>query len=172
MEKFDIYDDNRILTGKVKIKGEKCDMGENKLVVHICIFNSQGQLLIQHRQHNKKLYPDLWDLSVGGHTMAGESSRQSAERELKEELGIKYDFSNIRPSLTINFTHGFDDYYILKLDLDADKLTLQDEEVESVKWASLDEIIHLVNSKQFIPYTPHFIKLLFDMKNLDGVLYL
>ena len=26
MEKFDIYDDNRILTGKVKIKGEKCDI--------------------------------------------------------------------------------------------------------------------------------------------------
>ena len=170
MEKFDIYDDNRILTGKVKIKGEKCDIGENKLVIHICIFNKQDQLLIQHRQCTKKLYPNLWDLSVGGHTMAGESSRKSAERELKEELGIDYNFSNIRPSLTINFTHGFDDYYIIELDLDADKLTLQDEEVESVKWASLDEIISLIQNKQFIPYTPRFIELLFDMKNLDGVL--
>lgn len=39
---------------------------------------------------------------------------------------------------------AFMDVYYLKSDIDVNKLTLQDEEVESVKWLSIDEIKKLI----------------------------
>lgn len=60
----------------------------------------------------------MWDLSVGGSAIAGESSSQAAERELAEELGLKMDQSDVRPQFTTTFRNGFDDYYIVKNDFD------------------------------------------------------
>lgn len=60
----------------------------------------------------------MWDLSVGGSAIAGESSSQAAERELAEELGLKMDLSDVRPQFTTTFRNGFDDYYIVKNDFD------------------------------------------------------
>ena len=57
MEMLDLYDDERMLTGKVVERGNKCSKGENRLVVHICIFNSNGEMLIQKRQPSKKAWP-------------------------------------------------------------------------------------------------------------------
>ena len=43
-------------------------------------------------------------------------------------------------NMTVNFQHGFDDYYVIDRDLDPDKLRLQESEVARVKWVALDEI--------------------------------
>ena len=55
---------------------------------------------------------------MGGGVDAGETSRQGAEREFREELGYPLDLSGLRPSVTVNFNGGFDDFYILERDLD------------------------------------------------------
>ena len=88
MEQFDIYDINRQKTPRKGVRGEKTASGDMRLVVHICIFNSKGQMLIQHRQPFKKGWSGLWDISVGGSAIAGDDSRQAAEREIREELGL------------------------------------------------------------------------------------
>ena len=75
-----------------------------------------NQMLIQQRQPYKKGWPNMWDLTVGGSALKGESSFQAAERELFEELGIKIDLSEKRPAFTINFENGFDDYYLIDHD--------------------------------------------------------
>ena len=54
----------------------------------VFVFNSQGQLLLQKRAHNKDLYPGLWDYSVGEHLQPGESHLAGAVRGLAEELQI------------------------------------------------------------------------------------
>ena len=118
MEKFDLYDDNRQLIGKVLNRGESCGKGENRVVIHVCVFNSKNELLIQQRASTKKTWPSLWDISLGGCTISGETSKESAHRELLEELGIDYDFTDNKPYLTINFENGFDDYYFIEKDID------------------------------------------------------
>lgn len=65
-------------------------------------------------------------------------------RELFEELGIQFNLQGMRPHLTVNFEFGFDDYYLLHHDLLIESLTLQEGEVQQVKWASLDEIKRLL----------------------------
>lgn len=170
MEKFDLFDDNRLPLKKTAQRGAKCKVGENRQVVHICIFNSKNEMLIQQRHPCKNSWANLWDVSVGGSSISSETSRDSAQRELFEELGLNYNFSNERPFLTINFENGFDDFYFLNKDLNLDDLKLQKEEVQNVKWASREEIKLMIEKQTFIPYVETFIDSLFDLKNQRGII--
>jgi len=60
-------------------------------VVHVLVFNSKGELLLQKRASNKDVAPDKWDTSVGGHVMPGEDILTAAKREMLEELGVETD---------------------------------------------------------------------------------
>jgi len=64
--------------------------GNNLLhrAVHIFIFNSTGEVLLQKRSRWKDRHPNLWDSSAAGHVGAGEDYDGTAVRELNEELGI------------------------------------------------------------------------------------
>ena len=87
MELWDIYDKNRNKTGKTMIRGQQYKDDSYHLVVHVCIFNGEGKMLIQQRQPFKEGWPDLWDITVGGSAVSGESSEKAAEREVLEEIG-------------------------------------------------------------------------------------
>ena len=167
MEIWDVYDINRIKTGKME-RGAEFAEDAYTCVIHICIFNSEGKMLIQQRQKFKRTWPNLWDLSIGGHTEAGETSQESASRELFEELGIKREFTGIRPHFTINFVHGFDDYYFVKEDIDLSTLNLQENEVQAVKWATKDEIKKMIEDGEFITYYPSLIDFMFDSRDSYG----
>ncbi len=57
-------------------------------VVHVLVFNGDGELLLQKRSMNKDVAPGKWDTSVGGHVPNGEDLTTAAIREMEEELGI------------------------------------------------------------------------------------
>lgn len=162
MEKWDIYDKDRNKIDKQITRGDVLTPNEYHVVVHVCIFNSKGEMLIQQRQPFKHGWSNFWDLTCGGSAIAGDTSQQAASRELFEELGIRYDFENMRPQFTMNFQHGFDDYYLIDSDIDLSALTLQQEEVQAVKWASLEEILKMIKDGTFIPYYEGIIRFLFE----------
>lgn len=169
MEEFDLFDDNRIPLGKSLPRGTKCGAGENRMVIHICIFNTKNEMLIQKRVATKSFYPSVWDITAGGNSISKETSKDTAHRELLEELGLDYDFTFNRPYFTINFENGFDDFYFIIDDIDLSTITLQTEEVEKVKWASLDEILSLLDKGLFLPYPRTFLTSLFELKNKRGL---
>lgn len=169
MERFDLYTAEREKTGKTMVRGEATPEGFYRLVVHVCLFDEEGRMLIQQRQPFKKGWANLWDVSVGGHSISGETSRMTAERETFEELGLSFDFSNVRPTLTIHWENGFDDYYVLTQPVDTDSLKLQYEEVQTVKWADKDEILKMIDGGQFIPYEKSLIELLFFRRDHRSV---
>lgn len=160
-ELWDVYTKDRVKTGKTHRRGDKMEKEEYHLVVHVCIFNSKNQLLIQQRQPFKKGWPNMWDISVGGSAVAGDDSGQAAEREVLEELGLRLDLSDKRPSFTMNFSDGFDDYYIVKQDVDIRNLHLQNEEVKQVKWVDREEALCMQNAGIMVPYW--FLDKLFDL---------
>lgn len=168
MELWDVYDSNRNKTGKIIKRGDSFSNDEYRLVVHVCIFNTKGEMLIQQRQPFKKGWSNMWDITVGGHAQSGDSSQAAATREVAEELGLSIDLTNIRPHLSIQFDGGFDDIYLMIKDIDINSLTLQEEEVQRVKWASFDEIKNMIDQSIFIPYHPSLIQLLFDMRHQYG----
>lgn len=168
MELVDLYDENRIPLGKTAERYAPKGPGELRVVVHVCLFDSRGRLLIQRRTESKHIWPGLWDVTVGGGVDAGETTRQGAEREVREELGYALDLSGLRPSVTVNFAGGFDDFFIAVRDLDIGTLSLQAEEVSAVRWVTLEELLTMVDDGSFIPYPKSFLQFLFDMRETFG----
>lgn len=169
MEKIDVLDSNYNKTGKTINRGEKLKDGEYRAVVHILIFSSDNKLLIQRRNEKKQSWAGLWDVTCGGQVQAGESIKEAARRELLEEMGIDIDFSNIRPSISAHFSNGIDENFIIKKDVLINELSFNDNEVVEAKYATLNEIIDLINKKQFVPYYKSALELMFDFnenKNL------
>ncbi|MBQ6565970.1 MAG: NUDIX domain-containing protein [Treponema sp.] len=164
MERFDLYTADRQRTGRTLERGERTPEGFYRLVIHVCIFDSKGRMLIQQRQPFKASWSNLWDVSVGGQAVTGDTSRTAAEREVREELGLAIDLADTRPVLTLYWNHGFDDYYVLTKDVDLKTLTLQPEEVQAVRWAEKDEIMRMIDGGEFIPYEKGLIELLFSRR--------
>ena len=168
MEMVDLYDENRVPLGRTAERHAPKGPGEYRTVVHVCVFDSRGRLLIQQRSREKTAWPERWDVSVGGGVDAGETSRQAAEREFREELGVVLDLNGARPSVTVNFDGGFDDFFLVERDLALEELTLQREEVAQARWADLPEICAMVDRGEFIAYPKSFLAFLFDMRGTFG----
>jgi 8-oxo-dGTP pyrophosphatase MutT (NUDIX family) len=153
MEKRDLYDENRNLTGKTIFKGEDTPEGSYIVVVLVFIQNSEGKFLIQKRSERKNgLYA-----TTGGHPKSGEDSLQGIITEVKEEIGV-----DLKPEDVKLYYGGrsdeervfWDDYYV-KMDIpNIEKLKLQEEEVSSVHWFTADEIIDLMKNDLF--FMNHF----------------
>ncbi len=170
MELFDLYTAAREKTGKTMVRGNPTPDGYYRLVVHVCIFSEDGRLLIQQRQPFKQGWPDMWDVSVGGSAVAGDSSASAAERETREELGLSLDLSDARPAFTVHWEHGFDDFYVLTENVAPESLTLQPEEVQAARWADREEIFRLIDEGKFIPYDKSLIDYLFFRRDHRGSL--
>ena len=168
MELWDLYDRDRTPTGEVHQRGKPVPADRYHLVVHVVIFNSRGEMLIQQRQPFKEGWPNLWDVTVGGSAVAGDTSRTAAQREVMEEIGLAIDLTDELPKMTLPFDCGFDDIYTLTMDVDLSTLTLQESEVQAVKWATEAEILSLMDAGQFLPYHKSLIQLLFAMKDSRG----
>jgi len=174
MEIWDLYDINRVKTGETIERGKTLPPNSYHMVVHVCIFNSKGEMLIQHRQTHNHGWSNMWDVTCGGSATFGDTSQQAAERELYEEIGYKYDFSAIRPQFTMNFLHekidrgGFDDWYCIHAEVDIDTLKVPNDEVQRVKWATKDEILRMHDSGEFVQYYRNLIELLFEKQTKYG----
>jgi isopentenyldiphosphate isomerase len=68
-----------------------CHNGKSMLlhpVVHLHLFNTEGDLFLQKRLMTKDIQPGKWDTSVGGHVDLEETIEYALLREAEEELGI------------------------------------------------------------------------------------
>ena len=167
-ELIDLYTIDREKTGLTAVRGEALPKDTYRMVIHVCIFNSKGEMLIQRRADDIAHWPGYWDVSVGGGARTGDTSRGAAERETSEELGLSIDFSERRPVITVNFKDGFDDFYTLEYDCYIDELILQAEEVAEARWASREEIEAMIDDGRFIPYQKDLIGYLFFARTKRG----
>ena len=60
-------------------------------VVHLHVFNSEGELYLQHRAKWKSVQPNKWDTATGGHVDLGEDVMTALAREVYEEIGLASD---------------------------------------------------------------------------------
>lgn len=92
-EMLPLVDEQGNITGAAT-RGE-CHSGSKLLhpVVHLHVFNTEGELYLQKRPEWKDIQPGKWDTAVGGHIDLGESVEIALKREAREELGIT-DFNS------------------------------------------------------------------------------
>jgi isopentenyldiphosphate isomerase len=138
--------------------------------VWIWIINDEGHVLVQKRARAKKTFSGYWDIPSAGHVDAGESSINGAVRETEEELGIKTkpeDYEYIGEYIS-EITWEIGQIYLLKINLKEEEMHLQAEEVERVKWLSIDEFEKLLFSDQFVSYDNEFKKMSLELLKSKG----
>lgn len=148
MEYLDLYDKNKKLTGEIiERKKLKTSMPKDRYlnVVQIFIQSSDGKFLIQYTSKEK----GNEIATTGGFVQAGQTSDQTITREVKEELGVDISNEDYKLIDTILFKQVFIDVYYLKKDYNLDDFILQKEEVEEVKWLTIDEIKNLIELDKF-----------------------
>jgi isopentenyl-diphosphate delta-isomerase len=61
----------------------------------VFIFNSDGELLLQQRGKNKRLWPEFWSNSCCSHPRKGESMQIATGRRMQEELGVAVELEYV-----------------------------------------------------------------------------
>jgi len=86
---MDIYDENKIKTGKVINREDRKHLKNNEytLSVHCWIINSKKEILITQRSMNMNR-GGKWEDTHGG-VKTGENSIEGIKRELKEEKDFR-----------------------------------------------------------------------------------
>lgn len=145
MEYRDLLDSNRNLTGEKLLVGNKIPEGYNILVVITIIQNKAGEFLIQRRSLNRG---NKWALT-SGHPKSGETSIQGIITEVKEEIGVDISNQDIKLFKSNYIQPKFADLYYINMEIDLKDTKLQEEEVQDLKWATLDEVMELINNGEF-----------------------
>lgn len=153
-EYFDVLSEIGEYTNQIETREVCHKKGLWHKAVALFIINSKGQVLLQKRSSLKKLWPNTWDITAGGHVLAGEFGFQAIKRELKEELGIEVDKNDmlfIGASTSVNIKNDiinkhFNEFYIVTKDMDTSKIILQEEEVSAVKWFDKEDIIKRIRN--------------------------
>ena len=160
-EFLEVYSPEGTKTGQKKSKSEIHRKGLFHSTVHVWIFTEERNILIQKRSKKKELNPGVWDVSVAGHIKFNENIKKAAKRETLEETGINintkdllkigvYRSINIHPTaIDKEFFHT----YILKIDKNSIDLDYKNNEVDDLKFISIEEMESLIkeeNNKIFI----------------------
>ena len=159
-ELLPVVDDNGNILGSMTRK--EAHSGSKLLhpVVHLHLFNEEGQLYLQLRPTWKDVQPGKWDTAVGGHVSLGEDVAQALRRETLEEIGIS-DF------LPVPLPH-----YVFQSDVERElvfphRTTFDGEihpstETDGGRFWSMDEIAHAMGKGILTPNFEQEYKRLFS----------
>lgn len=150
MEQIDLYKDKYINTGDIITRGDSIAPCKYALIVFICIFNKDGKMLIQRRQLSKKGWPGMWDVSVGGAVLSGETSIDAAKRETLEELGINLKKESFQKKLSLYYDQTIHDIYTVETDFNIEDCIIQEEEVMDIKFSDCSEIYAMIEKASCI----------------------
>ena len=155
-EYLDICEENGVPTGEIMTREQAHREGILHRTAHVWIVRREKgsvQVLLQKRSMNKDSFPGRYDTSSAGHIPAGCGPLESALRELEEELGIVALPEQLHHAgrFRIRYEETFHDnlfrdnevteVYVYGEPVDASALTLQESEVEDVRWFDLGEVI-------------------------------
>ncbi len=162
MELLDIVDQNAQPIGLTIDRDTAHAEGIRHRTSHVWILRRRGgcvEILLQKRSKTKDSFPGCYDISSAGHIPAGMDFVPSALRELKEELGLdaqpaelhycgqrrffNHKIFHDRPFLDNQISN----VYVLWKDVRPEDLTLQECEVESVRWMDFFDCMKQVRSK-------------------------
>lgn len=130
---------------------------------HVWIWRARNQtieVLLQKRSATKRTWPNRFDISTAGHINLDELPHQAAVRETAEEIGITVQADQLQ-SLGIhktyldagngNIENEFQWLYLLEFDQEVD-FVIQESEVSSLQWVSLDDFKISYNSATYVPH--------------------
>lgn len=139
-------------------RGEIHRLGLIHRAIHVFVFNHRGEIFVQLRAISKDRFPGTLDSSAAGHVDLGESYREAAERELKEELGL---VCNIREVCKTTACRVTDWEHVVLFDAVTDVAPVPDpDEIQSGRFMSRVDLDRLIQTspEKFVPAFIHLWK--------------
>lgn len=164
MEIWDIVDEKGNLSGATIAKGNIFRDRQFHLVVHMWIFNSLGEVLIQKRSENLKSAPGLW-APTGGSVKSKERSIVAAMREVKEELRLKINQEYFNNVARIKRGSQVIDIWFVHADISCDEIEYDRSAVDDVKYVPIDEVKEMILDGRFINNGDEYYKVVFENIN-------
>ena len=136
------------------------NMRKNNLIhrcTDIVVINQNQEILVQTRSMKKEYCPGYLESVIGGVVGDKENVDLSAEREIKEEIGI--DVNKIKEKLKFIKKYFFEEdicrvwtyCYLLKLTEDEIKdIKFCDHEVSSIQWIEKNKLLDMFNDTNII----------------------
>ena len=162
LELLELLDANGEPSGQVRERTLVHLRGDWHRTSHVWVVRKRADgghdLLLQKRSPEKDSFGGCYDISSAGHIPAGQDYLESALRELKEELGIAAKPEDLRlvgihDGRYEGAFHGhlFKNHeksyvFVYEKPVDIEKLALQKEEVESVKWMRIEDVLAAVKA--------------------------
>ncbi len=159
MEYIDVVDENDNVIGKEERNIVYENDWKNYRVINIMILTSDNKIIVPKRSSNRRVFPNCYDCSVGGHVDSGETYEIAAYRELKEELGIsgvkleEIGYFNPKDLNTSSFSKMYKLIYDEKLNYDKDGI----QEIFYMDKSQIKKLIQ-ENPLQFKGDYPAFFK--------------
>ncbi len=138
-EYWDLYDTNRQPLGRTHLRGLPLEKDTYHVVVSVWTVNQDNKLLVTLRSAEKDLYPNLWE-NTSGSVISGETSREAALRELREETGIEAREEEMQFLGTARKLASFVDIYLVRKHFDSETITLQEGETTAYRWVTLAQL--------------------------------
>ena len=165
VEYWDLYDKDGNKLYKTVKRGDKLNNDEYHLVVNVWIKNKNNEFLISQRS-STKAHPLMWEIT-GGSVLKGESSLDGALREVYEELGLKLNRNSAkfigRANRYYPNCNDILDVWLFEIDdNNMNLISIQKEELNDAKWASIDEIKEINENDKFL-VNPYFEKIINDV---------
>ena len=164
MELLNVYDNDGNLTDRVVPRGDKSIvLGDNEHIGVVVVFieNSKGEFLIQKTSVEKGSEYS----STGGHVDAGETHLTSILREIKEEIGIQVEENELEYLGFLLYDKPIRFMYYLKKDINVEDIVTQEEEVDFVKYMSIDEIKEIISREEITKSHGILFNKMLELKN-------
>ncbi len=144
---IDVLSNSGLRTGEILPRAEIHRLGKPHRAVHLYLFNSRNELLLQRRALTVDHAPGSFSISVTAHIDAGEFSSATVRREVEEELGL--DASQLKIDFLFSFfqeailhetyiDRQFNDVYVTRADIDPERIQFDRAEVSEVKFVPLE----------------------------------
>lgn len=110
----------------------------------------------------------MWS-QTGGGVLVNESSKETVKRESKEELNLEIDENEIYYIGSYVRKKDIVDVWLVKKEIDIDKLKLEPSEVENVKLATFEEFDNMIEEGVVVPsINPSYLLIKNYYENYNG----
>lgn len=157
-ELWDVTDAAGIPTGQVHRRGDPAfPPGMYHVVASVCVVRGDGLVLMTRRAETKD-WPLSWEFPAGS-ALAGETSAQSAARELCEEAGVRVGVADLEPVGRVVEETALFDLYVAHVPGDP-VLALDPLEVCGSAWVPLAEALQRCDAGEMAgPWMPRLKQL-------------
>ena len=137
-EWWDVIDEFGTLTGESFRRGASdWPAGRFHLIVATCVVRGDSLMLMTRRASTKE-FPLAWEFP-GGSALAGESSRQAAVRELREETGVAVPARDLELVGRFAEPSALLDMYLAVVP-DVPAVTPDHVEVDAAAWVAIGDV--------------------------------